>query len=138
MVKFEDMKPEKQRALLLLTRQIVDPDAPRMTYDEIALEVGISERQLFNWRTQDDDFKAVRKQLVDSYASEMISEGFSALRKQIRNRSNVKAVEVLFKSQGMLIEKQEVTANITTEISEQSNSELLNELDTLRAKVDSE
>ena len=138
MAKFEEMKPEKQRALLLLTRQIVDPDAPRMTYDEIASEVGISERQLFNWRTQDEEFKAARKHLVDSYASEMISEGFSALRKQIRNRSNVKAVEVLFKSQGLLIEKQEVTANVTTEINEQSNSELLNELDTLRAKIDNE
>lgn len=140
MTKFEDMKPEKQKALLLLTRQIIDPDAPRMTYDEIAAEVGISERQLFRWRTQDPEFKEARKHLVESYADEMVSEGFSALRKQIRNRSNVKAVEVLFKSRGLLIDKQEGNLNIKTEIdvSEQTTEELEREAAELRARLDDE
>jgi DNA-binding transcriptional MerR regulator len=141
MAKFYEMKPEKQKALLLLTQQIVDPNAPRLTYGEIAKQCGISERQLHRWRTADKEFAEARKELVDAYADELVADAFSALKWQLRNKRNVKAAEVLLKSRGMLVDRKEVTGELTQNINDLSaadNERLAEELEALKRKLNGE
>lgn len=135
---FANMKSEKQTALLLLTRQIIDPDAKKMTYAEIAEQAGVSERQLFRWRTQDKEFAEARKELVDSYADEIIADAFGALKYQVVRNRNVKAAEVLLKSRGMLVDRKEVQGELKHEVTDMStkdNDALLDELEQLRRKL---
>lgn len=138
MGKFHDLQANKQRAILLLTRQIVDPDAERMTYEDIAKECGVSTVTLFNWRTSDADFQAARKELVDKYADEIVSDAFTALRKQLRTKANVKAAEVVLKSRGMLIDRKEGGPDtvVNVDVSGQDNDALADELAALRAKLE--
>lgn len=136
---FASMKAEKQAALLLLTQQIIDPNAPKLTYAEIADKVGISERQLFRWRTQDTEFSQARKELVESYADELVGDAFMALTYQVRHNKNVKAAEVLLKSRGMLVDRKEVSGDLRHEIGgveSKDNTQLMDELASLRKKLD--
>lgn len=136
---FSNMKAEKQKALLLLTQQIIDPNAPRLTYGEVAEQCGISERQLFRWRTQDKEFADARRELVDSYADEIVADAFMALKYQVSRNKNVKAAEVLLKSRGMLVDRKEVQGELKHEhshVSAKDNEALMNELDALRKKLD--
>jgi hypothetical protein len=138
MGKFHELKPEKQKALLLLTQQIVDPEAPRLTYEEIAKECGVSTVTLFKWRTDDADFAAARKELVDKYADELVSDAFGALRKKLRNEANVKAAEVVLKSRGMLIDRKEGGPEtvVNVGVADQDNDALRDELAELRKRVE--
>lgn len=135
---FDAMKAEKQKALLLLTQQIIDAEAPKRTFAQVAEECGISERQLFRWRTNDKEFAEARKELVDSYAEEIVSEAFMALSYQLRRNKNVKAAEVLLKSRGMLVDRKEVQGELKHEhsdVSAKDNEALMDELEALRRKV---
>lgn len=135
---FDRMPAHKQKALLLLTNQVIDPDAKRMTYDEIAAQCDISTRQLQRWRTQDTEFIAARKDLVESYANEIVSDAFHALKYQLVKHKNVKAAEVLLKSRGMLVDRKEVQADVNakiTDVNDQSNDDLMKELEALKRKL---
>jgi AcrR family transcriptional regulator len=136
---FESLKPEKQKALLLLTRQIIDPDARRMTFQQIADECGISEKTLFRWRTQDPEFAKARKELVESYADELVSDAFAALKYKLTRNKSEKAAEIVLKSRGMLVDRKEVSADVRADVSaviDQSNEDLQRELEALRAKLE--
>lgn len=139
MGKFHDLQANKQRAILLLTQQIVDPDAERLTYAQIAEQCGVDDRTLFRWRTNDADFQAARKELVDRYADEIVSDAFVALRKQLRTKANVKAAEVVLKSRGMLIDRKEGGPDtvVNVEVTDQDNAALADELAELRKRMDS-
>ncbi|UJF36543.1 phBC6A51 family helix-turn-helix protein [Paenibacillus hexagrammi] len=138
---FAQMKAEKQKALLLLTQQIIDPNAPKLTYAEIAEQAGISERQLFRWRTNDGEFAQARKEIVESYADELIADAFMALKYQVSRNKNVKAAEVLLKSRGMLVDRKEVAGELKHEhsdVSKQDNNALMDELEALKRKLSGE
>ena len=137
MAKFHDLKPEKQKAILLLTQQIVETGKKPKTFQQIADECGVDEKTLFRWRTDDKDFREARKELVDTYANEIITDAFVALRKQLRTKSNVKAAEVLLKSQGMLIDRKEGSPEtvVNVEVMDRDNATLADELAHLRSKL---
>lgn len=138
MKKFHEMSAAKQKAILLLTRQIIDPEAPKINYDEIAAECDVSVRQLFRWR-QEPEFRAARAEVVDMYADEIVGDAFSALHWQVSKKRNVKAAEVLLKSRGMLVDRKEVSADVraeVTEVSAQDADSLRDELEQLRRKLD--
>ena len=139
MAKFHDLKPEKQKAILLLTQQIVETGKKPKTFQQIADECGVDEKTLFRWRTDDKDFREARKELVDTYANEIITDAFVALRKQLRTKSNVKAAEVLLKSQGMLIDRKEGSPEtvVNVEVMDRDNATLADELAHLRSKLSS-
>lgn len=138
MGKFDSLSAQKQRAILLLTRQIIDPDAPEMKLQEIADEIGVDQSTLFRWRTQDSEFMEARKELVDKYADEIVGDAFTALRYQVKKKKNVKAAEVLLKSRGMLVDRKEVSGDMTlqhSDVSSQDNDALMAELEQLKAKL---
>ncbi len=136
---FETLKPEKQKALLMLTEMIVNPDAPRRTYDEIAEACGISTRQLFRWRTQDKAFADARKELVEAYSDEIVSDAFAAIRYKLRTRKDMKAAELALRARGLLVDRKEVQADVNAKVesvSEMDEQALAEELAKLRAKAE--
>jgi hypothetical protein len=137
MAKFHDLKPEKQKAILLMTKQMLEPNGKKMVYHQIAKECGIDVNTLFRWRTDDKDFREARKKLVDTYAQELVIDAFVALRKQLHKNNNVKAAEVVLKSQGMLIDRKEGAPDtvIHLEVGDRDNASLQAELDMLRNKL---
>lgn len=112
MAAFHELEPIQQKAILVMTELLVDPYAGKKTYKQIAEEIGVSTSILHKWRTSDKKFQQARIEISQSYANEMVAEGFAALRRQINDNDNVKAVEVLFKSQGMLVNKVDLDADI--------------------------
>ncbi|MFC5447593.1 phBC6A51 family helix-turn-helix protein [Paenibacillus aestuarii] len=137
MSKFHELKPEKQKAILLLTQSIIDPEAERLTYGKISEECGVDVATLFRWRTQDPDFKAARKELVDSYADEIVGDAFTALRYQLRTKRNVKAAEIVLRSRGMLVDRREGGPDtiVNVGVADQDNDALTNELAELRLRI---
>lgn len=137
MAYFEHMKPEKQRALLLLTDAIINPEVAKKTYEQIADEAGISVSQLFRWRTQDKEFMEARKEIVQAYSSEMLSDAFAAIRYKLTRSKDMKAAELALRAQGMLIDRREVTGDINTKVDVEStnNEALADELARLREKL---
>lgn len=135
MTKLDDLEPKKRAAVLLMVEYTAQTKMEnRKSLAQIADEAGISERQLFRWRTEDDEFQKAFDSVVNLKLREIRVD--DALVKLV-DRGSVKACELVLKSQGKLIEKQEVNANIRADvdIASQSNEELLAELEILKARV---
>jgi AcrR family transcriptional regulator len=120
---------------LAAARLLVDPDN-RMTYKEIATEVGISDRQFYRWR-EDEDYAALLEELSDRIMKTFISEVDKAVMKSVKQGS-VKAMELAYKRSGKLVDKKEVTSDTTLEVvgvEGKSNEQLMAELAELEKKA---
>jgi len=57
---FDDLTSKQQQAIILLCDYEKD-----MSYKEVAAEVGITYRQLYNWRKEDDTFREVKEKAAE-------------------------------------------------------------------------
>ncbi|MDP5273223.1 phBC6A51 family helix-turn-helix protein [Chengkuizengella axinellae] len=113
-----------QTALLLVEREI-SPYKERMTFDEIAKEVGFHRKTIWEWRTQDDDFIEYVNLLSDDFLKSKRPEVYSALMKLISGEQpSVKGIDLFFKRWGLLTEKQEITQITNNGGANQSNEEI--------------
>lgn len=95
---------EKQIAAIeLLSR----PKMDGKTYAQIAEEVGISERQLRNWRN-DDYFNDQLKRKIVANTIDRLPEVMQAVPDIIINEGNAAMLRTLLQAHGMLTEKLEV------------------------------
>lgn len=89
------------------------------TYAQIAEKVGISERQFRRWRTEDRLFMEEFSSYGDAKLSEMKPVIIDSLGKYVGNKdykesTQLKALELLMKSQGMLKEVRSSNVRLTS------------------------
>lgn len=120
---------------LAAARLLTDPDN-RMTYGQIAEEVGVSERTLYRWREK-EEFAQLLEELSDRIMKTFVSEVDKAVMKSVKNGS-VKAMELAYKRSGKLKDVKEVTSEVDVNVSsvgDKSNEEIMAELAELEKKV---
>lgn len=104
------------------------PNKGGLQFDEIAERCGISVRQLHRWRKQSEFKQAVVEQSLENVKEELpnvIKSHYDATQS-----GNVKAIELFYKLFGLLIDKQEITQEVSNK--DISNDSLQQELDELK------
>lgn len=107
----------KKGAELLVMR-----DINGMTVDEIATELGVNRSTLYRWR-QRKDFNDYCNNLADELNRGHLSDAYIQLRNILaygRPSDKLKAIELLFKTQGKLKDVQETKATVEADISVES------------------
>jgi AcrR family transcriptional regulator len=120
---------------LAAARLLTDPDC-KMTYAEIAAEVGVSSKTLYRWREK-EDFADLLEELSDRIMKTFISEVDKYVMKSVKQGS-VKAMELAYKRSGKLVDKKEVTSEVdlqVTGVEGKTNDELAAELLELERKA---
>ncbi|MEH7644717.1 MULTISPECIES: phBC6A51 family helix-turn-helix protein [Bacillus cereus group] len=100
---------------------------PERTLRSIAEEVGVHFNTITNWK-KNKEFIDYKRQLALSVHGDYLVESLDILRKKAldgNTRSHVKYLELLLKTYGLLVERQEVSAVMKEE---KSDAELLEEL----------
>jgi hypothetical protein len=81
----------------------------RLQLQDIAERVSISERQLYNWRTYNDDFIGYVNALAsNAFMSHLPDIMEKHLDMTIKGQGSMKGIELFYKFGGLLIDKQEV------------------------------
>jgi len=115
-VSFEDLKqrlkPGQRLAAELIVQNDFAPKGEKMTLEQIAEQVGVTDRQLYNWR-QDADFTRYMAAISDNKLDNYRSLADSQLIKLIQGTSNngvasIKALELFYKLNGRMQDKQTV------------------------------
>lgn len=104
------------------------PNKGGLQFEEIADKCGISVRQLHRWRKQPEFKQAVVEQSLENVKEELpnvIKSHYDATQS-----GNVKAIELFYKLFGLLIDKQEITQEVSNK--DISNDSLQQELDELK------
>lgn len=128
----EDYKPDK----LLAAQLLVNKDSNDMTDSEIARECNIDLRTLYRWKN-DPEFVSLMTYYAELAQDAFVPELYSSLRRAVRQGST-RAMELVLKNRGKLIEKREVQGNLglTLEQSESlTHDVLLAEIAELKKKV---
>jgi hypothetical protein len=108
------------------------PNRGGLSFEEVADKAGISERQLHRWRKKPEFKQAVIDQSLAN-VKEVIPNVLSAHTKQAES-GNVKAIELFYKLFGLLVDKQEITQDVTTR--DKGNEDLTAELDDIRNLIE--
>lgn len=119
MMTYEDLKllltAEQRNAAELIVANDFAPKGNKRKLDEIAFEVGVDRRTLYNWR-QNADFTRYMSAISDNKLDNHRSLADSQLVKLIAGVSNngvasIKALELFYKLNGRLEDKRTVTIN---------------------------
>ena len=101
------------------------PQRGGMTYAQIAEQVGVSERQLYTWRQDEDFMDAVVKRTIRK-AAEYLPDIMASVPKHIIEDGNAAMLRTYMQSIGALTEKLEID-------SKDSSAE---DVDKMRAEID--
>jgi len=122
----ERLKPKQLKAIDLMSMK----DINGMNNKEIAKELGISSRTLYNWKNKDMFLNALneRAQLIQE---SILTEAYAELRrialdKYANDSDRVNAIELILQQQGKLTDKQE--HNVKTDKDDFDVKELLENL----------
>lgn len=104
------LKPGQRLAAELIVQNDFAPKGEKMTLDQIAEQVGVTDRQLYNWR-QDADFTRYMAAISDNKLDNYRSLADSQLIKLIQGTSNngvasIKALELFYKLNGRMQDRQ--------------------------------
>lgn len=138
-ITFEDLKlrltPAQRKAAELIVANDFAPKGEKKNLDEIAEEVGVDRRTLYNWR-QNPDFTRYMSAISDGELANYRSLADSQLIKLIKGTSNnglpaIKALELFYKLEGRLVDKSVVMTNEDSRNPRLTQEEINNELDKL-------
>ena len=113
-ITFEELKqrltPGQRLAAELIVANDFAPKGEKKTLDQIAEEVGITDRQLYNWR-QNPDFTRYMAAISDNKLDNYRSLADSQLIKLIQGTSNngvasIKALELFYRLNGRMQDRQ--------------------------------
>lgn len=96
---------EKQIAAIAILAQ----PKRKMTYEEIAKEVGVAKSTLFEWKKLDHFDKALNKEIV-RVTKDRLPDVFDSIIDNIKETGNAAAFRTLIQAHGMLTEKVEIEA----------------------------
>ena len=117
---------ERQRLAIQL---LALPGKGRLSYEQIAEQVGVSIRQFYRWRHM-EAFKDAVVQTAMANLKDELPEVFAANLKQAKG-GNAKHIELLYKLMGMMIDKQEVQV----EEKLQDNASVRNDIEAMRERL---
>lgn len=101
------------------------PQRGGMTYAQIAEQVGVSERQLYTWRQDEDFMDAVVKRTIRK-AAEYLPDIMASVPKHIIEDGNAAMLRTYMQSIGALTEKLEID----------SKDSATEDVDKMRAEID--
>lgn len=128
---------QQRKAAYLLVENELQEGGKTLTQDEIAEEIGVSRKALWDWRTKNRDFIAYKNEIADDFLSDKRDRVYGQLMKLINgSQPSVKAIDLFMKRFGLLTEKQ-VTETIDSN-SNRSNDDLEKELAELNDLLDDE
>lgn len=111
------------------------PNRGGLGFDEISEKCGVSTRQLHRWRNKEAFKKAIMEQSLLHVKDELPDVIQNHIR-MAKKGNNVKAVELYYRLIGVLVDKQEITQEVTNH--ERDNAALERELDDLKRLLDEE
>jgi AcrR family transcriptional regulator len=129
----DSFEPWQKAAIVLLSTK----HEHRLTYEQIADEVGVDVRTIYRFRQRKDVQKALGEYVMAQIVDHMPAVAAKQIEQAI-TRGSVKSAEWLGKMSGLLVERRAVDANVTAEMSDvsaASNDELHAELEALRSKL---
>ncbi|NGM81204.1 hypothetical protein G5B47_02125 [Paenibacillus sp. 7124] len=116
-------------ALLCVEREFAAED-DRMTFDEIAADIGVSRKTLHQWRTQKRAFIDYVNYLADDFLAADRAKVYRQLMRAIDGQQpSIKAIDLFFRRFGLIT--QQVAVETKDAGSARSNEELAAELDEL-------
>jgi hypothetical protein len=127
---------QKKAAFMLVENDLKSNKDPlKLTYEQIAEEVGVSYKTIWSWRTQNRNFIAYKNEIADDFLSDKRSRVYGQLLKLIEGEQpSVKAIDLFMRRFGLLTEKQ-ITVNEDASGS-RSNEDLARELEDLDELLD--
>ena len=127
---------QKKAAFMLVENDLKSNKDPlKLTYEQIAEEVGVSYKTIWSWRTQNRNFIAYKNEIADDFLSDKRSRVYGQLLKLIEGEQpSVKAIDLFMRRFGLLTEKQ-ITVNEDAGGS-RSNEDLAKELADLDELLD--
>lgn len=98
---------QKKAAYMLVENDIKsNKDVTKLTYEQIAEEVGVSYKTIWSWRTQNRNFIAYKNEISDDFLSDKRSRVYGQLLKLIdAEQPSVKAIDLFMRRFGLLTEK---------------------------------
>lgn len=125
---------QRKAAFMLVENDLKsNKDDTKLTYEEIAEEVGVSYKTIWSWRTQNRNFIAYKNEISDDFLSDKRSKVYGQLLKLIEGEQpSVKAIDLFMRRFGLLTEKS-VVENVDSgsQRSEDAIKRQLAELDDL-------
>jgi hypothetical protein len=123
----------KRKAAYLLVENELRDTGDKRTQEDIAEEVGISYKSLWEWKTKDNVFIEYKNALADDFLSEKRAYVYGQLMKLIGgSQPSVKALDLYLRRFGLLTEKQiTVTEDGSASRSNEDLAKELEELDDL-------
>lgn len=142
-ITFEDLKlrltPAQRRAAQLIVENDFAAKGERKTLGEIAEELSIDQRTLYNWR-QNPDFTRYMAALSDGELATFRSLADSQLVKLIKGTSNngipaIRALELFYRLEGRLVERSVVTTDEKAKQPTMTRAEASEELERLNRYI---
>jgi hypothetical protein len=123
----------KRLAAYLLVENELRETGEKRTQEDIAEEVGISYKSLWEWKTKDSVFIEYKNALADDFLAEKRAYVYGQLMKLIGgSQPSVKALDLYLRRFGLLTEKQiTVTEDGSSSRSNEDLAQELKELDDL-------
>lgn len=101
-------QPQIEAAKIMATSE------KKMTSEQIAKTVGVDVRTFYRWK-KDQKFMDMYAEFCEAEMDEFLAEAYRQLKKGVL-RGNVKFVELYLKRSGKLIDRREVTKDMTLEV----------------------
>lgn len=98
---------------LAVARLLAEPDGNTWTNADLSREAGVEPDTISAWR-RDDDFRAMVNELAERSMDDFLGETYDALKGAVRNGS-IKAIELVLKRGGKLIDRKEIKGDISVE-----------------------
>lgn len=126
---------QQKKAAFMLVENDIKPnkDETKLTYEQIAEEIGVTYKTLWEWRKKNRNFIAYKNEISDDFLSERRARVYGQLMKLIdAEQPSVKAIDLWMRRFGLLTEKS-VVENIdgNTQRSDDDIKRQLSELDDL-------
>lgn len=99
---------QQRKAAYMLVENDLKPNKAesKLTYEEIATEIGVTYKTLWSWRTKNRNFIAYKNEISDDFLSDKRSKVYGQLLKLIEGEQpSVKAIDLFMRRFGLLTEK---------------------------------
>jgi hypothetical protein len=99
---------QQKRAAYMLVENDLKPnkDAGKLTYEQIAEDIGVTYKTLWSWKTRNRNFIAYKNEISDDFLSDKRSRVYGQLLKLIEaDQPSVKAIDLFMRRFGLLTEK---------------------------------
>ncbi|MDR4318688.1 Phage protein [Niallia circulans] len=124
---------QKKAAYMLVENDLKsNKDESKLSYAEIAEEVGVTYKTIWEWKTKNRNFIEYKNEISDDFLSEKRSKVYGQLLKLIESdQPSVKAIDLFMRRFSLLTDKTIVENNDNAQRSEAEIKRQLAELDSL-------